>query len=75
MRETRSVFFCNYSVGTEVYRQVPELCRPFGTRALLIGGERAMADGLPKLKAALAGSEPEIIRAVKFGKDCTEEQA
>ena len=75
MRETASVFFCNYSVGTEVCRQVPELCRPYGTRALLIGGERAMAAGLPKLEAALVGSKLEIIRAVKFGKDCTAQQS
>ena len=75
MSEAASVFFCNYSVGTEVYSQVPELCRPYGTRALLIGGERAMAAGLPKLKAALADSGLEIIQAVKYGKDCTVEQS
>ena len=34
-----------------------------------------MAAGLPKLEAALAGGGPEIIQAVRFGKDCTEEQS
>ena len=75
MSGANAVFFCNYSVGTEVYGQVPELCRPYGTRALLIGGRRAMAAGLPKLEAALAPGGPEIIRAVEFGKDCTARQA
>lgn len=75
MMETKSVFFCNYSVGTEVYSLVPEVCRPFGTRALLIGGRKAMAAGLSGLEAALEGSGLEIIRAVEFGKDCTVEQA
>lgn len=69
--ETTSVFFCHYSVGTEVYRQAPELCRPFGTRALLIGGRKAMEAGLPKLRAALADSGLEIVQAVEFGTDCT----
>jgi len=69
--ETRSVFFCSYSVGTEVYRQVPELCSPFGSRALVIGGRRAMAAGLPKLREALEDSGLKIVHAVEFGEDCT----
>lgn len=73
MMETRSVFFCNYSVGTDVYRLVPEICRPFGAKALLIGGEKAMAAALPRLEAALKGSGLEIAEAVPFGKDCTGE--
>ena len=75
MMETRSVFFCSYSVGTDVYTLVPELCRPFGARALLIGGKKAMAAALPRLEEALAGSGLEIVRAVEFGKDCTVERA
>ncbi len=71
MMETRSVFFCSYSVGTEVYRQVPELCSPFGSRALVIGGRRAMAAGLPKLREALEDSGLKIVHAVEFGEDCT----
>lgn len=74
MMETKSVFFCNYSVGTEVYSLVPEVCRPFGTRALLIGGRKAMAAGLSGLEAALAGSGLEILQAAEFGGDCTVEQ-
>lgn len=72
MTETRSVFFCDHSVGTDVYRLVPELCRPFGARILLIGGERAMAAALPKLRAALAGSGLEIAEAARFSGDCTQ---
>ena len=74
MMETKTVFFCNYSVGTQVYSQVPELCRPFGSRALLIGGEKAMQAGLDKLNAALQDSGLEIVQAVEFGKDCTAAQ-
>ena len=36
-----SVYFANYSIGTDVYDQVPQVCEPFGSRALLIGGEKA----------------------------------
>lgn len=73
MIETKSVFFCNYSVGTGVYRLVPEICRPFGAKALLIGGEKAMAAALPRLKEALGDSGLEIVEAAPFGRDCTGE--
>jgi len=72
--ETRSVFFCNYSVGTQAYREVPAQCRPFGAKALLIGGRRAMEAGRAKLAAALSGSGLEIVEAVEFGHDCTVKQ-
>lgn len=72
MMETRSVFFCNYSVGSDVCRLVPEICRPFGAKVLLIGGERAMAATLPRLEGALADSGLEIVEAVLFGGDCTQ---
>ena len=73
MMEMKSVFFCNYSVGSGVYSQVPAICRPFGARALLIGGRRAMEAGRPALEAALAGSGLELVEAVLFGGDCTQE--
>lgn len=69
---TRSVFFCNYSVGTEVYRLVPEVCRPFGRNILLIGGEKAMAAGRRKLEGALTDSGLDVVEAVVFGRDCTQ---
>ncbi len=72
--ETSSVFFCNYSVGTQAYREVPAQCRPLGTKALLVGGRRAMEAGRAKLAAALAGSGLEIVEAAEFGRDCTIER-
>ena len=72
MMETRSVCFCGYSVGTDVYSLVPEFCRPFGSRVLLIGGERAMAAALPGLEAALLDSGLSIVEARPFGGDCTQ---
>lgn len=69
---SHSVFFCNYSIGPEAYREAAEICRPYGTRALLIGGRRAMAAGRVRLEEALAGSGVEIAEAVCYGSDCTE---
>ncbi|MBQ8647218.1 MAG: iron-containing alcohol dehydrogenase family protein, partial [Oscillospiraceae bacterium] len=53
------------------YQQAAEVCRVYGRRALLIGGEKAMAAALPRLRAQLAGSGVKIVEAVVYGEDCT----
>ncbi|MCC8076476.1 MAG: iron-containing alcohol dehydrogenase family protein [Clostridiales bacterium] len=65
------VFFCNYSVGERVYDKVPDVCTPYGSRVLLIGGERALAAAGDELTAALRDSGLEIVDTVVFGADCT----
>jgi len=69
--QTHSVYFCNYSIGADVCGEVYDTCRLFGKKALLIGGRKAMEAGLPRLRAALAGTDLEIIDAVPFGHECT----
>ena len=31
-----------YTVGPEAYQKIGEYCRPFGKKAVVIGGEKAM---------------------------------
>ena len=71
MMNNRSVYYCSYTIGDSPYSQVAELCRPYGKRALLIGGEKAMAAALPRLQEQLSGSGIKIVEAVPYGKDCT----
>ena len=52
-----SVYFANYSIGTDVYEQVPEICTAFGTRILLIGGQKALQAAEHLLRKAIADSE------------------
>lgn len=66
-----SVYFANYSIGTDVYAQVPEVCEHFGSRILLIGGEKALGAAGQLLKDAIAGSRLTIVDTVIFGADCT----
>ena len=68
---SHSVFFCNYSVGPEVYQEVPAICAPFGKRVFLLGGRRALAAGKDRLEAALKGSGLEVVDAQVYGADCT----
>lgn len=66
-----SVFFANYTIGEDAYEMVPQVCGRFGTRVLLIGGEKAMEAALPALKEAVRDSELEFVAQVAFGRDCT----
>ena len=69
--QSYSVYFANYSIGTDVYEQVPEVCGGFGKRILLIGGEKALKAAEHLLRAAIADSGLEIADTVLFGEDCT----
>ncbi len=68
---TRSVYYCNYSIGENAYEETARVCGRYGRRILLIGGEKGLAAGAERLKHALAGSGLEIVDTVIFGEDCT----
>lgn len=68
-----STYYCNYTIGEDGYKDVPGVCSRYGTKILLIGGEKAMEAARSKLDAALAGSNLEIVDAVLYGRDCTHE--
>lgn len=69
-----SVFFANYTIGEDAYDMVPQVCRRYGTRILMIGGEKAMDAAAPLLEAALKDADLSIVDRVIFGKDCTTAQ-
>lgn len=43
------VFFCNYSIGTDTWKEVPSVCKLYGKRILLIGGKKALHAGKERL--------------------------
>ena len=68
-----AVFFCNYSIGTDTWKEVPFVCGPYGKRILLIGGKKALRAGKERLVQAIAGTGMELVDTVVFGEDCTYE--
>lgn len=70
---SENVFFCGYSIGENGYEEVSKICKAYGKRILLIGGEKGMKAGRCRLEQALKGSGLEIVDAVRYGSDCTEE--
>ena len=66
-----TTYFANYTIGTDAYHAVPQVCKLYGSRALLIGGPKAMEAAAPALRQALEGSDLEIVAQEVFGTDCT----
>ena len=46
----------SYSVGKEVYNQIGKICKPYGTKVLVIGGQKAFSAAYDKIsKNAVEG--------------------
>ncbi|MGI6014062.1 MAG: iron-containing alcohol dehydrogenase family protein [Oscillospiraceae bacterium] len=69
--ETYSILIPSYTVGPKAYKAIPEYCKRYGTKAVVIGGHKAMAAAKEKLLAAVAQSDLTITDFLWFGKDCT----
>ena len=39
----------SYSVGKEVYNQIGKICKPYGTKVLVIGGKKALSAAFDKI--------------------------
>lgn len=63
----------SYSVGSKVYGQIGKICRPYGTKVLIIGGKKALHAALEKIKKNIEGTGLEILDCVLYGTDCTYE--
>lgn len=76
MIESYSVFLPSYSVGgNDVYKKIPALCRPYGTKIAVVGGHKGMAAAKEALLAGIAGSDMEILDFIHYGEDATYEAA
>ncbi|TWH47323.1 iron-containing alcohol dehydrogenase family protein [Sporomusa sp. KB1] len=57
----------SYTVGDDAYKNVPAICEPYGTKAVVIGGKRAIEAAKDYLLAALTDSKIEIIDFIWYG--------
>lgn len=73
--ENYSIIIPSYTTGPEAYKKIPEYCRLYGARAVVIGGKKAMAAAREKLLAAVADSDMEILDFICYGSECTHEGA
>lgn len=66
-------YFANYTIGTDAYKNIKEVCLPLGKRALIIGGKTALSKAEEKLKANM--TDFQIIDAVIYGNECVRARA
>ena len=70
---TYSVFLPSYSIGTDVYKEIPKICEPYGKKAVVVGGRTSMVKAKEALLEGLKDSTVEIVDFVWFGGDSSYE--
>ena len=68
-----SITLPSYSIGEQVYKQIPTVCAPIGATAVVIGGHKAMAAVRERLLAAIQGSAVTITDFVWYGGEASRE--
>ena len=66
-----SMFMPNYSIGSDVYDNIAEICGLYGNTAVVIGGHKAMSAAKDALDTALSGSPISICDYVWYGGECS----
>ena len=63
----KTQFFPGYTIGPDSYEEIIKTCIPFGNKAVVIGGEKAIKAARKKLENAVEGSELQITGYFPFG--------
>ena len=51
----------SYSIGSKVYDKIPEICEPYGTKVIAIGGHKAINAAKDKIVKACEKSSVRIV--------------
>lgn len=65
--------FPGYSIGTDAYDDIANVCSRYGSKAAIIGGRRALAAAEAKIRKAVEGTSIEIIGAFWYGGEASRE--
>jgi len=63
----KTQFFPSYSIGPDAYGEIVKTCIPYGSKVVVIGGERAIHAAKNKIKSAVEGSSLKITGFFPFG--------
>lgn len=65
--ENYSIHLPSYSIGDKVYDKIPAICESYGTKAVVIGGHKAMAAAKGKIEKACENSNIKLLDFVWYG--------
>lgn len=71
--ENYSMHLPSYSIGDKVYDKIPEICEPYGTKIVAIGGQKAIAAAKDKILKACDNSKLTILDFVWYGGEASYE--
>lgn len=71
--ENYSIHLPSYSIGSKVYDKIPEICEPYGTKVIAIGGHKAINATKDKIIKACEKSNLEILDFIWYGGEATYE--
>lgn len=69
----KRTLFPGYSVGTDAYEDIKEICPAYGKKAAIIGGKHALAAAQDKIIAAAKEAGIEIIGPFWYGGEASVE--
>lgn len=72
---TTTLYLPAWSIGPDCYKNIYEIARPYGKKVAVIGGHISVEKALPKIKAALAGTDLELSEPIWFGGEASYENA
>jgi len=64
----KQCYFADYTIGTDAYNNIKDVCSPLGKRALIVGGKTALSKSEAKLKSYM--QDFDIVDTVIYGKEC-----
>lgn len=65
--ENYSIYLPSYSIGDDIYKKIPKICKDYGERIVAVGGKRAIASVKDLLIKAVENTKLEFIDFVWFG--------
>lgn len=69
----QETLFPSYTIGEDAYQNISAVCAPFGKKAAIIGGKRALAAAEEKIRQAVEGSGIEITGTFWYGGEASVE--
>lgn len=73
--QNKNIFLPNYSIGENVYTEVPRLCLEYGKKVVFVGGETALLKASDLVKKELEKEGIEVLASLWYGGEAAYENS